>query len=85
MTPTTALKPTMNERQYPQLFVAAREAGRAVGEMAATMGWVKADMTIGRAATGYVNRLPLNNLSLEKELRDAYLIAAEKAAVGVSE
>ena len=44
------------------------------------MGWVKADITIARAATGYINRLPLNDLPLEKELRDAFIAAAIKAA-----
>lgn len=74
------LIPTFNEKHYPEMFTAARAKGSEVGAFVATMGWVKADLTIARAATGYVNRLPLNNLKLETELRSAFIAAAIIAA-----
>jgi hypothetical protein len=71
---------SFNETHHAELFTAAREKGAELGAYCRTMGWVKADVTIGRAATGYVNRLPLNDMPLEKELREAFLGAAIVAA-----
>jgi hypothetical protein len=67
------MKPTLNQKHNPELFAEATTKGHELGVYVASMGWVKADLTIARAATGYVNRLPLNNIKLEKELRDAFL------------
>jgi hypothetical protein len=77
---TNTFKPTVNQKQNPELFAQATTKGHELGLYVATMGWVKADITIARAATGFVNRLPLNNLKLENELRDAFIGAAIKAA-----
>ena len=71
---------SFNEKQFPALFAEARARGSEVGTMVREHGWVAANMTMARAATGWVNRQPLNNISLEKELHSAFLGAAEKAA-----
>jgi hypothetical protein len=71
---------TFNEKHHAAEFAAARAAGGKVGAFVRAEGWVKADQTIARAATGWVNRQPLNNIKLEVELRWAYIIAAETAA-----
>jgi hypothetical protein len=71
---------TFNEKHHAELFEAARAEGSAIGAAVREHGWVAADQTIARAATGWVNRQPLNNIKLEVELRWAYIIAAETAA-----
>jgi hypothetical protein len=71
---------SFNETHHAELFDKAREGGAGVGEMVRTHGWVAANMTIARAATGFVNRLPLDNIKLETELRWAFIAAAEVAA-----
>ena len=71
---------TTNERNHGDLFAAARKAGAETGAKVRETGWVKADAIIARAAVGYVARLPLNNIKLERELQGAYVIAAEKSA-----
>ena len=71
---------TLNETRHAELFESARAKGADLGAYVRAMGWVKADITIARAANGYVNRLPLNNIPLEKELHQAFLSAAITSA-----
>ncbi len=71
---------TALEKQHAALFADVRAKGAEVGAMVREMGWVKADQTIARAATGYVNRLPINDINLERKLYAVYIIAAESAA-----
>ena len=47
------MRKTFNQTHHPELFAAAFAKGAETGLYVAEMGWVRADQTIARAATGY--------------------------------
>jgi hypothetical protein len=67
------------------LMKAAEKAGAEVGAfLAGLRGSLPAlSVSINRAAIAYTNRLPLNDIELEKKIEAAYAAAA-RAAAGLS-
>ena len=71
---------TFNEKHHSELFADARKQGTEVGAMVRERGWVAADHTMACAARAWVDKQPLADIRLERELHEAYLVAACKAA-----